>query len=85
MTEKDAVWFAENYEKIQKDPDRSKILSIHALFAFDDGEAYTEQEYRKATAILEKEMETQGDTPDGFIAKAIQWCKTRSGSCTTTK
>lgn len=75
----------EKYNRLLNDPDRSKILAIHALLAHDDGETYTEQEYQKAIAFLEERIATDGDTSDGFRAKAVQWCKTRSRSCATTK
>ena len=70
--------FLDSYSKLQKDPDKSKILAIHAMLGYDDGYSYTERDYQRAIAFLQDGLETIGDTADGFIAKAVEWCKTRS-------
>lgn len=73
-----AMQFLDSYKKLEKDPDKSKILSVNALLGYDDGGDYTERDYQRAIAFLEEGLETVGDTADGFIAKAVAWCKTRS-------
>lgn len=84
MDTKKTAWdIQEKYNQIQKDPDRSKVLAIHAMLGFDDGETYTEQDYQRAITFLEEGMAINRDSSDGIFTKAIQWCKIRSISCET--
>jgi hypothetical protein len=69
--------FHEAYKELRKDPDKSKILCIHALLGFDDGWTYTEQDYQKAIKHLETGMNEIAGGSSEFFNNAILWCRER--------
>lgn len=77
MTDMDRK-FLEIYNKIRKDPDRSILLSSHALLGFDDGREYTETEYQQAIRHLETGLKrARNDAESDFLAEGIHWCEIR--------
>ena len=70
--------FLTGYVKLWDDPDRSKVLTIHAIVGYEDGNDYTERDYEKAIERITEAIAKNGDTEDGFLYKGILWCRARA-------
>ena len=78
MRDEQAKAFARDYQKLLELGDGGKVLAVNAMLDYEDGTAYTERDYLRDISILETLKATEGDSKDGMIDRAIQWCKTRS-------
>ena len=61
-------------EKLEKDPDKRRLLAVCALLNYDDENEYTIADYQNAAVILDAVLlKIGGDTEDCFIEKGKQW------------